>query len=360
MGNTAVEIAAELANHRLQASPPSAVATNGKVYLSHRRGACLISRYRAGPPPELTANWQNLRVVRWLEENYTRAYGWVVDLVTFANMKSSWELDPAWGLSPPPSAMTVVPCQCEDLVPLLAQNKIASVRGIKRFVGPRSIELLNGTVLDDVDAVIMATGYDADLTVTPWLRHVIPKTPYAGRGQPELYLQMIPPQYADSFFCLNVFNTLDTIWVLGELASMAIAQIWSGRESFPSQEVMRQSILKQVEYNAYLWRVDPSIEKGIVKPVEWWKFVHEKAGTGMVGALGWGWEGWRFWWKERELSQLMGWGIISPFNNRLLETGKRKTWAKAREELKKANAEARGLDAPVRKLTLEEARTIKL
>jgi dimethylaniline monooxygenase (N-oxide forming) len=331
------------------------------VYISHRRGIIVTSRDRAGPPPELTVNWQTTRLIRWIEQNYPKAYGWLIDLLLRANERKSWEFDPAWGLNTNvPSSLCVLPCMNDDLVPLLAQKRLHSVHGIKRFVGPKSIELLDGTVLEDIDAVVMATGYDFDLKIAPWIKNVPPKSEYGGAGEPELYLQMIPPQYADSAWVLSVFATLDTIWVLGELASMAMAQLWTGKAQFPSQAIMHESIRKQVEYNALLWRTDHSTERGIMRPLEWAAFVHEKAGTGLFESLGWGWAGWKFWWQNRDLSRLMGWGILSPFNNRLLETGKRKAWDGAAEALRKITAEAKGLDAPFRKLTLENARAGRL
>lgn len=42
---------------------------------------------------------------------------------------------------------------------LIRERKLISIHGIKRFCGPPSVEFTDGTVLDDVDSIIYATGY---------------------------------------------------------------------------------------------------------------------------------------------------------------------------------------------------------
>jgi dimethylaniline monooxygenase (N-oxide forming) len=68
------------------------------------------------------------------------------------------------------------------------------------------------------------------------------------------------------------------------------------------------------------------------------------AGTQVNEKLGWGWEGWKFWWGDRTLYKLIMDGIPTPFVYRLWEgrEGGRKTWEGARAEIYKVN----GLVAP--------------
>lgn len=267
----------------------------------------------------------------------------------------SWEIDQAWGLKPSPSLATTLPCVNERLIPYLAAGLITSVAGIAGFSGAKSLGIADGNTLEDIDVVVLATGYTNDMTLTPWVKRSSPAN-YGGPVLPRLYLQIFPPENAESVAFLNTYNATDCAWVLGELCSMAIAQLWSGKSTFPSQPHMESSINKQQKLNARLWRRTPSVERGAVRPGEFYRFLHSKAGTGLHEALGWGLSGWRFWWRDREMARLMGWGIVTPHMMRLIETGKRKTWSGAREALRRANADAKKTDKPVNKFRLEEAR----
>lgn len=345
IGNTAADIAVELAG------------TASKVYLSHRRGALVLSRFRQGLPVELTVNHHAIRVMNYLEDKLPSVNQKLMDHFTRDMMKKSWETDPTWGLDPAPSMATTLPCVNEQLIPNLAAGSVVSVKGLRRFVGPRSVELDDGTVLDAIDAVVLATGYDSDMTIAPWVETTTPTAHgYAGPPMPRLYLQIFPPALADSAALLNVYNALDCVWVLGELASMAIAQLWSGRVEMPSREHMEASVDAQLRFNARRVGQNPSAERGAVRAAEFYRFMHETAGTGVREALGWGAAGWRFWAREREIARLAGWGVPTPYVLRLVETGRRKAWTGAREAIRGTNKEAKGLDRTVRKFRLDEVR----
>jgi dimethylaniline monooxygenase (N-oxide forming) len=171
---------------------------------------------------------------------------------------------------------------------------------------------------------------------------------------PRLFLQIFPPEYADSIAFLNTYNATDCAWVLGELCSMAIAQLWAGKSSFPSRERMETSNRRQMAFNASMWRRDHSVEKGVVRAGEFYQFIHAAAGTGLRKALGWGISGWRFSLGDREMAKLMNWGIVTPHMMRLIKTGKRKAWDGAREAIKKTNSEARNLDSVPQRFCLSE------
>ncbi len=158
-------------------------------------------------------------------------------------MDKSLEIDPAWGLKPSPSMSTVLPCINEGLVPNLAKGTISSVKGFRRFTGDRSVELDDGTILADIDTVVLGTGYTADTSITPWLETSTPDK-YGGGPLPRLFLQIFPPGRADSVAFLNQYAATDCAWVVAELTSMAIAQLWSGKSSFPSRAVMEASVDK--------------------------------------------------------------------------------------------------------------------
>jgi len=47
--------------------------------------------------------------------------------------------------------------------------------------------------------------------------------------------------------------------------------------------------------------------------------LNQVAGNGVNEALGWGWKGWEFWWKERELWSFVMDGVNTPFIYRLFK-----------------------------------------
>lgn len=68
-------------------------------------------------------------------------------------------------------------------------------------------------------------------------------------------------------------------------------------------------------------------------------WLNQVAGNGVNEALGWGWKGWEFWWKERELWSFVMDGVNTPFTYRLFKgrRGGRRKWDGAREAIWKAN-----------------------
>lgn len=313
-----------------------------------------MSRTRAGGPVELTVNYHTMRFMNWLEDRSPSTMIKITDAYLKGLSRKAFEIDPAWKLQPVPSVGVVFPVINEALVPCFAAGQIASVDGLRRFVGPRSVELDDGTVLEDIDAVVMATGYSYDLSLAPWLPTRSPPG-YKGPPMPELFLQIFPPAHADSAAFLSTYNAADCAWVLGELCAMAIAQLWAGKSAFPSRRAMDASISKQLRLNGDVWTAHPTAEKGLVRPGEFYRFMHDSAGTGVREALGWGPSGWRFKRRDPEMAKLMGWGIISPHMTRLVDTGKRRAWDGAREAIRRANEEAKLVDKKPNKFRLDKA-----
>jgi dimethylaniline monooxygenase (N-oxide forming) len=108
-------------------------------------------------------------------------------------LRKQWgKLDPAWRIQPPPSITSTLPAASETLVSLFRERKITSMNGIRRFRGPRSIEFVDGVVLNDVEAVICATGYTADFSLAPFIQSSSPNGAN-GRSIIHLYQNLFPP-----------------------------------------------------------------------------------------------------------------------------------------------------------------------
>jgi dimethylaniline monooxygenase (N-oxide forming) len=254
--------------------------------------------------------------------------------VRYLGRRTFGKLDPAWRLEPFPSLTLNLPGSWEDVVPLLKSGVVTSMHGIKRFTGPRAIEFGDGTVLDDVDVVICATGYKADFTLTPFLETSMPNA-YGYRGEPlyRLYMNTFPPRYADScvLLCYSAFGKSNG-FSFADVTAMAVSNVWRGEERLPTLVEMEHHIDAHQAWVASRWRMEPQIDPSMVKQWEFQGWLHRAAGTGMEN-LGWGWQGWKFWFKDRKMYSLMNNGVETAHMYRFFETGKRRTWEGAREAI---------------------------
>jgi dimethylaniline monooxygenase (N-oxide forming) len=254
--------------------------------------------------------------------------------VRYLGRRTFGKLDPAWRLEPFPSLTLNLPGSWEDVVPLLRSGAVTSLHGIKRFTGPKTIEFGDGTVLDDIDAVICATGYKADFSLAPFLETSMPNA-YGYQGEPlyRMYMNMFPPRYADScvLLCYSAFGKSNG-FSFADVTAMAVSNVWRGEERLPTQVEMEHHIDAHQAWVASRWREEPQIDPSMVRQWEFQGWLHRAAGTGIEN-LGWGWQGWKFWFKDRKMYNLMNNGVETAHMYRFFETGKRRTWEGAREAI---------------------------
>lgn len=223
-------------------------------------------------------------------------------------------------------------------MPLMKDGTVRNMPGITKFTGSKSIEFADGTVLDDIDAVICATGYEADLSVAPFLEKSTPVAHgYSGVPIYRLYMNMFPPQYADScvLICYSAFGKSNG-FSFGDLTAMAVSNVWRGVEILPTRAEIDHHIDAHQAWVASRWKMEPNIDTSMVRAWEFQGWLHRAAGTGLEN-IGWGWRGWRFWLKDRKMYNLMNNGVETAHMYRYFETGKRKTWDGARDAILHAN-----------------------
>lgn len=80
IGNTAADIAVDL------------VGTASKVYLSHRRGALMLSRFRQGAPAELGVNYHVMRIMNFMEDTMPSVAAWIQGRFLKSMVDKSWSL----------------------------------------------------------------------------------------------------------------------------------------------------------------------------------------------------------------------------------------------------------------------------
>jgi dimethylaniline monooxygenase (N-oxide forming) len=260
-------------------------------------------------------------------------------------MKKVWgDLDPKWRIQPAPSAAISLPGASDVIIPLLREGKVQSVQGIKRFTGASMLELTDGTILKDIDAVICATGYSSNMKVISSFATYRRPEGYDGPPLANLYMNMFPPEYAESMAILCYCSYCKANgFSFNDVMSLAVSNIFRGSHRLPSIPAMTKEIHQHHEWLASVYREDKTQGSFDPNMVQGWKFnrqIHDAAGTGME-ALGWGLEGWKFWWKDPKMYKLMNSGLETAHAYRFFDTGKRKMWPGAREAIIRVNEEAK-------------------
>lgn len=309
-----------------------------KVYMSHRRGGYVFPTWRKGVPGDLMVTWRRRQISAFMQRYLPGVYKWGTDTALQLFMRSYWgKLDPEWRILPSPSITLSLPGASNSLIPLLREGKITSVHGIKRFTGPHSLEFNDGTVLEDIGAVICATGYTANLGVAPFLEQSRPAD-YGGPDLPRLWMNVFPPQYADSMalLCHSAYGK-NNGFSFNDVQSMAVSNIFRHIHRLPPKTDMNKWVDAHHEWLATQYRQEPmGFEASAVKTWEFQQFLHDVAGTGMEN-LGWGWKGWKFFFQDPKMSWMMNNGVETAHAFRYFETGKRRTWPGARDAIIKAN-----------------------
>ena len=336
ISSTAGDIVPDLVSH---ASHP--------VYLSHRRGALPFRRFRKGIPNDTQITWRRRQASQALQRYSPWLFRIVSDLVISLLAKIMFpDLKSEWRLTPIPSVTLALPGSYENIIPLLRDGRVKSVHGIRRFLGPKRVELDDGTVLDDVDAVLLCTGYEADWGVVDGdgvetsvpAAHGYDSPSGGGRPMYRLWMNLFPPRYADScaLLCYSAFGKSNG-FSFADVTSLAVSNVFRGAHPLPSLDAMNAWIDDHQKWVASRWKLDHTVDTSMVKQWEFQGWLHEAAGTGMESLSFMGWEGWKFWWRDRKMYNLMNNGLETAHMYKFFETGKRKTWDGAREAILHAN-----------------------
>jgi dimethylaniline monooxygenase (N-oxide forming) len=233
------------------------------------------------------------------------------------------------------------------LYPFLESGFAEPVPLISKVVGENAVELANGQVLEDIDAIIYCTGYDF---AVPFLSEEF--NPYPVIGEPSyLYRGIIPlhpdPSVRDSLAFVGQAAVTFPGFVQTELQAMAVSQMWRGTSQIPSLDEMKQW------HNGWLqWRKDLMARQKVkstfytafVPLGDYLTWLDKTTGTGIFDNFGWlKPRAWAFWWKDKELYKLCKAGLFAPAIWRLFDMGKRKPmeWDRAKEMIFSENERAK-------------------
>ncbi|KAH7322739.1 flavin monooxygenase-like protein [Stachybotrys elegans] len=331
LGNTGGDIADDLIGHA------------SSISISHNRGAVIMPRERGGVPATNPLSYRFLIIISILDWLLPRLAEVLFNRKAAQVMQGAFgDPDPAWNLRPFPSVRVTNPIISDTLIPNLRSGAIRSVPGIKRFTGPDELELENGDVIQ-ADAVICCTGYKNDFRlVDPRYDPAADPSPAwlnaAGshdRPLPRLYQNVFSLKAPDSLAYVGCAWFVSGAFCLADIVSMCIAQVWAGKSSLPDHTEMERWVQRQEK------RICALAQRGTVIPAsvpprQWLVWADKTAGMGVEEHLGWGWKGWVFWWRDRQLWRMAMNGVLAASIWRLFE-GKRKAWDGARDEVLRVN-----------------------
>ncbi|OAP60442.1 hypothetical protein AYL99_05444 [Fonsecaea erecta] len=324
-----------------------------KVYIAHKNGLLLIPRYTADGRTYDQAQTMSLVFVQvFMERWFPRLWTWFVDTVfaamsrkAFPNQRKEWNLSPALSIATSP------PLVADEIYPFLESGFAEPVSAVQEVLGPHAVRLTDGCLLEGVDAIIYATGYEAAVPCAP-----AEYNPYPVADEAPYLYRNIFPLHPDA----DVRNSLAFLgqgafpfpgFVLFELTAMAVSQIWQGRTPLPSLDEMlawhrahiawRENVVRRTQSRA------PShFHTVFMRTPDHLPWLDRVAGTGVLAHFSlFSWRAWRFWWTsgDRGFYRLCRSGVFSPAIWRLFDMGRRKPWAGARSQIVEDNriAEAR-------------------
>jgi dimethylaniline monooxygenase (N-oxide forming) len=218
---------------------------------------------------------------------------------------------------------------------------------IKRVIGPRAVELANGRVLEDIDAIVYCTGYDFSV---PFLPEEF--NPYPVIGQPANLYRGIVPLHPDArvreslAFLAHVAITFPGLQQF-EIQGMAVSQLWQGTSQLPPLDEMKQWHEEWIDWRNRTiasQKQKSTFYTSSVPLGDYFSWLDKTAGTGLLDNFGWlKPRAWAFWWRDPKLYRICKSGLFTPAIWRLFDMGKRKPmeWDRAREMILSENERAK-------------------
>lgn len=254
-----------------------------------------------------------------------------------------------------------VPVFSDDLAENLKNEIVKSVVGIHEVSGPRSVTFTDGSTIHDLDAIIVCSGYHYDFSVVsgagnpvdprkaPDGYRQIQSAPYYQEDNPfpRLYHGFISEQFPDSLAFLGHMLIPGPPFVTYDLATMALASVWSGGAALPSSLGMKEDIDNHYDFITKALHNGPVPHPGVrINSKATWDWLNRTAGTSLVERLGnFGIEACKLWWSDRRFYNMLMDGVNTPAVYRLFDTGSgRKPWSGARVHIERINEEVQQME----------------
>lgn len=206
-----------------------------KVYLSTRKGSWILNRVGDnGVPSDLMFN--------------NRMRGWFIQMlpVGFINNVGEKQLNKRfnhklYGLKPAHRIFSQHPMVNDDLPNRILSGTVSVKPNVQEFRGS-SVVFEDGTVEDDIDLVVFATGYTFSF---PFLSsHVLP----VSKNKVSLYKYVYPPALErPTLAIIGLIQPLGAIMPISEMQARWATRVFKGRCKLPSMSAMMKDIKAKEE-----------------------------------------------------------------------------------------------------------------
>ncbi|KAJ3599792.1 hypothetical protein NHX12_033747 [Muraenolepis orangiensis] len=200
-----------------------------KVYLSSRSGAWLVSRVGEGGLPGDLNSRLDLALGALLSPWSTRA---LESKLNRAFNHSLYCLQPRHGF------FERIPLVNDELPSRILSGRVQMRPNVQEFIGS-SVVFEDGSVLDKVDVVVFATGYNYSFPFLP------PDLQAKSGHRLRLYRHIFPPGLSPPTLAVVGFiSALGAINPLAEMQARWATRVFKGLTALPTQELMLQDIEK--------------------------------------------------------------------------------------------------------------------
>ncbi|XP_070550067.1 flavin-containing monooxygenase 2-like [Ptychodera flava] len=132
---------------------------------------------------------------------------------------------------------------CDDMQDRLTQGQIKPKVDIKE-IRQNDVIFKDGTILENVDAVVFATGYDFTVPTIDdsWL--------YDESDKAEIYKYIFPArlEHPEKLALINLLNNYGSHWPVAELQSRVAARVFAGHIELPDKATMKIDIDQRIKY----------------------------------------------------------------------------------------------------------------
>ncbi|XP_047443385.1 flavin-containing monooxygenase 5-like [Mugil cephalus] len=202
-----------------------------KVYLSTRSGAWVVGRIGPGGLPGdvvgtsrrdmMIKNLFPLRITRMVENKLNEAFDHKL-----------------YGLKPKHGFFAQIPVVNDDLPARIISGRVQVKPNVKEFCGS-SVVFVDGSVVEKVDVVVFATGYNYSFPFLP--SQLQDKSGYRLR----LYKHVFPPSLTrPTLAVVGFIHALGAINPLAEMQARWATRVFKGLRSLPAEETMMKEIEK--------------------------------------------------------------------------------------------------------------------
>ncbi|KAM3548223.1 hypothetical protein ARSEF4850_009537 [Beauveria asiatica] len=149
-----------------------------------------------------------------------------------------------------------IPVISDDLPSQLHDGDVESKPGIREVTGPHSVDFVDDTSINDLDAIIFCAGYQFDISIIQGAGSPMNpsfafdgfqgfnKAPFRDPHDscPRLYRGILSERYPESLAVLGHYFTGKPVFVTYDLATMAVASLWTGSHPLPTKDAIKQEI----------------------------------------------------------------------------------------------------------------------